>query len=288
MTTGRGVALVGAMLAGVLLAGCAPAEETVALPEGVTVELIQLRSDVAARTAQVKVHNGTDSDLVVNRVVVNDERFDGPGERDKVTVITAGRTVDLRFSLPPVSCSREDGTPVPTDVEATAMLYYEVGGDPAVSSAALPDPLGFVPRLHDRECLRERVADVVGLEWVGFEPSPPGIPATLSLALTPTGADATATIQGIRTTNLLAFTLQDADTLALGQTVSGMDAASALDVPLVPWRCDPHAVQEDKRGTVFTLDVEVAGSTGPIDVPAPETMRADILTWVAQWCGFAE
>ena len=35
-----------------------------------------------------------------------------------------------------------------------------------------------------------------------------------------------------------------------------------VDLPLVPLRCDPHAVQEDKRGTVFTLDVEVDGRTG--------------------------
>ena len=57
-------------------------------------------------------------------------------------------------------------------------------------------------------------------------------------------------------------------------------------VPIVPLRCDPHAVMEDKRGTVFDVRVEVDGASGVIEVAAPEAMRGEILRWVADWCGF--
>ena len=280
MVAGRArlaIVLVGALL----VSGCAPTDSTESLPVGVTVELMQLRSDVAGRTAQVRVHNDSDTDLQVTSVVVDDPRFDGPAVRDKDSLITAGRTVDLRFELPAVDCDPRGATP-------TATIDYTIDGTTHSAQADLVDTLGFVPRLHDRECLRERVADVVALEWTGFEPSPSGAPATLTLGLTPTGVEGAASFDGIRTTNLLKFTVDGDDDLQLDTRVTGTDDPSTIAMPLVPWRCDPHAVQEDKRGTVFTVDVSVDGRSGPIEVAASQDLRGDILTWVAQWCGFAE
>lgn len=59
-----------------------------------------------------------------------------------------------------------------------------------------------------------------------------------------------------------------------------------VEVPLVPLRCDPHAVMEDKRGTVFNLGVQVDGAVGVVEVAASERLRGDILRWVSDWCGF--
>lgn len=280
MVAGR--AALGVVLLGVLLvSGCAPTGSTESLPAGVTVELVQLRSDVAGRTAQVRVHNDSGSDLQVTSVVVDDPRFEGSAVRDKDSLITAGRSVDLRFDLPAVECDPADGTTAVT-------IDYITDGITHSAQADLADTLGFVPRLHDRECLRERVTDVVALEWTSFEPSPSGAPATLTLGLSPAGATATASLVSIHTTNLLKFTIDGADDRQLDAAIEGTDDPSSIEVPLVPWRCDPHAVQEDKRGTVFTVDVSVDGKSGPIEVAASPEMRADILTWVAQWCGFAE
>ena len=63
---------------------------------------------------------------------------------------------------------------------------------------------------------------------------------------------------------------------------------TTVHLPLVPLRCDPHAVQEDKRGTVFNVEVELDGEPGLVQVAATEDMRGRILTWVADWCGFGE
>ena len=59
-----------------------------------------------------------------------------------------------------------------------------------------------------------------------------------------------------------------------------------LELPLVPFRCDPHAVQEDKRGTIFTLDVATGGQTGVVNLAAPEEMKGDTARLGGRWCGF--
>ncbi len=89
----------------------------------------------------------------------------------------------------------------------------------------------------------------------------------------------------MQTTNLLQFTDQPT-AFPLALSVSGADAASEVSLPLLPLRCDPHAVMEDKRGTVFDVGVEIDGAAGVVEIAASEAMRGEILRWVADWCGF--
>ncbi len=150
---------------------------------------------------------------------------------------------------------------------------------------AVSDPLGFTTLIHEKECLRHDLAQVVALEWTSFTKSAPPLPAELRLSVTPAGGSGTAELVQVQTTNLLKFAeLQAHFTLAL--PVSGSDAASEVSVPILPLRCDAHAVMEDKRGTVFNVAVEVDGATGVVEIAAPEVMRGEILRWVADWCGF--
>jgi len=289
----RGAALA---LAALLLAGCgagpsggepaAPAEPTEApLPEGVTVEFMQLRSDVAKRAAQVRVVNGSDETLEITRLAFEDDWFDGPAVRDRPAEIAAGRTLDLTIQLPPSACEGE--------VEAAGrtsrvVLDYSSGDSPATSTTDLPDPLDVIPALHARECLLSDLEASTGLAFTAFEPSEAGRAATLTLTLTPTGR-AASEILGIRSTNLLALGQIGAtvDLYPLGVVVAE-DATDPIDLelPLVPFRCDAHAVQEDKRGTIFTLDVATGGQTGVVNLAAPEDIKGDLLAWVADWCGF--
>ncbi|WP_243075356.1 hypothetical protein [Microbacterium sp. SS28] len=249
------------------------------LPDGVSVQFVQLRSDVASRQGQVRVHNGADEAIQVGDVVMKDDGFPAGSRRvneGRTSTIAPGRTVDIRVQLAPADCDASQGdTRVWLDVHSVA------GG----AAASLPDPLDVLGPLHDRECRAEQVADAVALSFSSFIPSPPGEPAALTLTLEPTG-DAAARIDSIHSTNLLTWA-GDATIHPLEIAVAAGDATPVeLTLPLVPLRCDPHAVQEDKRGTVFTLDVEVGGEPGTIELPASEEMRGAILTWVAGWCGF--
>lgn len=272
-----------------MLAGCTPTpapSATPSPPAGVTVELHQLRSDVGPRQAQVRVVNASDAAVTVGAVRVEDPRFESAATRvieGRVSTIPAGGAADIRVQLPPVECS------VPDDAEAEAVLEIVAGDGSAEMTASAPDPLGFVAALHARECLLERVTDAASLSFTGFTPSPPGEPAALELTVTPTG-DAAATLVGIERTNLLGFAglPPEADLYPLQREIAATDAEPAVVVlPLTPTRCDPHAVQEDKRGTIFGVRVVVDGEAGEVELFVGEDMRGRILSWVASRCGFA-
>lgn len=262
--------------------GCATGEaDAEELPAGVAVEFMQLRSDVADRTAQVRVTNGSGEDLRITRLEFVDDRFDGTAGRERGSTIADGRTVDLRIDLPGSAC--ED---VPAEPSSRVRIEYETDTGTRVSTADLADPLGAIDRLHARECLRHDLEAAASLAFTSFEPSASGFPAVLELTITPTG-EAAAEVRAIRTTNLLTFDTPEApeDPSPLGVTVGVASTEPiALALPLVPLRCDPHAVAEDKRGTVFSIDVSLNGEVGVIE-PVPEDIRGAILTWVGVWCG---
>ena len=274
--------LVALLMVGLALTACAPSDlRSSALPPGVSVELIQLRSDVVDRAAELRLKNSGDDDLVVTRVSLTDARFETSIVRDKRSPVSAGRTLDMRVDLPPVAC-RADGAAGSSTLE----LEYEVDGRTALAEASVPDPLGFIPLLHQKECLRERLGEVAELSWAAFEPSDAGAPASLTLEITPSGGAGPARIETVETTPLLMFDVSGTAPFAVGVEVDGSGGSQRVRVPLVPLRCDRHAVMEDKRGTIFDVTVALDGTLGVVEVAAPAEIKGEILAWVANWCGF--
>ncbi|MFE7845741.1 hypothetical protein ACFUTX_11195 [Microbacterium sp. NPDC057407] len=297
---GAAVTAAAALLVGITagaLTACAPqgpgsaqpSPSATDLPEGVSAELQQGRSDVAARQAQVVIANATDETLVVGDLEVADPRFDGAIVRvnDRDSRIGPGRSVGVRVQLPAVAC----GDDVPSDdaAESVLTLAYVLGEVSGVATATVDDPLDFVGPLHERDCRAAAVADAANVTLSDFDPSPPGEPATLTMSVAPTGRGA-VTITGIQTTNLLTFgtvSQTTVETWPLDEAVRPGDTGRVdIALPLLPLRCDPHAVQEDKRGTIFDVEVELDGEPGEFELAASEDLRGQILTWVADWCGF--
>ncbi len=276
-----------ALGAAAALSACAQPPEDVApppLPEGVTVALVQWRSDVAARQAQVEVHNGTAEPIEIGDVAVTDPRLADVATRviDKVSMVPAGGTVDIRIQLPEVSCAVFEGA-------STVQLTFLERGFDDRREAPLPDKLGFLAPLHERECRAQALAAVAAVTLTSFEPSPPGAAADLVMEIVPTG-DAAARIAAVQSTNLLTFGDLAPRRFPIDVAITAENTApTTVHLPLVPQRCDPHVVQEDKRGTVFNIEVELDdGEPGLVQVAASEAMRARILNWVADWCGFGE
>ena len=273
--------------AALVLAGCTASSadpSATALPTGVTVELQQLRADVAPRQMQVHVTNESDEPLTVGAVRVEDDRFDGPAVRviaDRESVVRPGGSVDIRVQLPAVDCTAGDAG------ESRVVLEILSASAATEVAASARDRLGFLAPLHERECLYERVTDAATLAFTGFTPSAPGEPATLQLTVSPTGTGE-AVVTGIEGTNLLDFgSAGTAQVYPLDLAVRPGDTAPVVrEIPLVPFRCDPHAVQEDKRGTIFEVRVELEGEPGEFQLFVGEELRGRILTWVADWCGF--
>lgn len=146
------------------------------------------------------------------------------------------------------------------------------------------DPLGFLAPLHARECLAADVADAAVLTFTGFAPAPAGEAATLRLAVEPAGGD--AVIAAVQPTVLLDFATEGGPAFLLDLAITVDTAATVVELPIVPARCDPHVVQEDKRGTIFDVDVAVGTESGTIELFVGEDLRGSILSWVAEWCGF--
>lgn len=113
--------------------------------------------------------------------------------------------------------------------------------------------------------------------------------AFVPVSIDPTGANASFTIDALEDTVLL--TLSDGnggadESLPLGRTVSGLEPPSSFEIPIVPGRCDPHAIAEDKQGTIFILQLTAPdGSTGRMRVAATPTARASIYEFFAAACG---
>lgn len=255
-----------------------------ALPAGVQVELRQSRADVAARQAMLSVTNGSERVVEVGSVSIDDPRFEAPAERvvARTSRVPAGATVDIRLQLADVRCD------VPDTAQVTAALEVSAdGGAAATVTVPVVDRVPFLSEFHERECLQQQALRSAAIELDGFEPSPSGTPAALRLTVTPAPGIGALRITGIRETNLLTFegVVDGVHRLDLDQTGADRETQS-VDLPLLPLRCDPHAVQEDKRGTVFRLFVEVDGAPGSFDLAATPTLRGEILDWIAAWCAF--
>lgn len=281
--------LVGAVMLGAAvilgLAACASAAPSEDLPEGVSVRLVQQRSDVALHQAQVEITNGTDSTLSVEALSVTDPRFESDADRvlQRTSVIAPGSTVGIRIQLPGPACD------VPDEGSSTVEFSWRLDDREGVARADLPDALDFLPAMHARECVADALGEAAAVSFTSFEAGAGGGVGILTLEVLPTGAGG-AIIDAIRPTNLLGFgaagTGPDAELPLQIQLAAGDTAPRDVEIALEPFRCDAHAVQEDKRGTIFTVDVTVAGEAGQIELAASADMRAEILNAVADYCGF--
>lgn len=375
------------LVAAVALAGCAnpprPQPSATALPGGIQAELVQLRSDVADRQAEVRIHNTDDEPLTIGTVRVDDPRFLGHAVRAvrRQTIIAPGDTVDIRVQLPPMNCSADPGSlptpsPGPSSAESSpqseltpaatptpesstgfatpgatprpsgsatptapeqsgglpaatttrATVNYQFGASIAIAVAQLSEPIPFLADMYERECLDERLSKVAAVTLGAFTPSAPGQPADLAVVVAPVSAEVAAaeqepatgaspsatptasadaaapatgvtaapttptvaTIAGFHQTNLLSFVAADGSRPAVYGVAASFVAGQApqvLHLPLVPGRCDAHVIMEDKRGTVFDVDVQVGAQKGQIQLAATPEQRGQILSWVSSWCG---
>jgi hypothetical protein len=269
-----------------LLTACATPQPTrnAELPEGVSVSVYQSRTDLAVRQLQVTVHNESAVDLEIDGLVFDSDQFVGSAVWAKrSTTIAAGRAVDLPVALPEARCG--DDAP-----EATASIDFALP-DGARGSARLPaaDPSERMPRLAVEDCLGHATLSATTpprVEQLGG-----ALVARLDLLVEPLagdGQDGALLIQEARGTVLLALADPVDGSAAVSQpvalTVDGRSQTSAVTLTLVPARCDPHAVAEDKRGTVFPLRVTVEGTSGTVYVAADSEVKAALYDFVRAAC----
>jgi hypothetical protein len=150
---------------------------------------------------------------------------------------------------------------------------------------AADDPHGVLARIHADGCFAARVASDASLSLDdALAPGPePGVAILTVRAGAPPGPPPAASPI---LTSVSGTTLLDEDH---GQPwPRGVVLSPGTEVRLAvrPARCDPHAVAEDKVGTVLPLTLAASGQTGVVKLAAPPGLRAAIYAFVAAACGW--
>lgn len=259
--------------------------QEVALPEGLVAYLDQSRLDRVGRSVFVRlVHDSTVSGagemITVTRAEVSSPRFAGvtwTGEK------SFANEADLDLQLPVGSCG--------TGSDAEVTLTYRVDDGPVVvSQTTATDRYGAIALFLDRDCSEQTLAEAAVLSVgqqrvVGVGRSSAYV---LPVTLTPTGARDDVAFTGFQDTVLFQvlpgtpiFPETDPVPLADGGPVE-------LRLRLVPSRCDPHALAEDKVGTLIGVHVSApeVPETASSYLPLTDEARADLRGFFTTYCGF--
>ena len=275
------VALAAALAA---LSGCAPTASTEA-PEGVRISVYQPRPDVPKNRMAIQVHNDGDVPVTVTSAELHTSFFTddvvwGPG---RTATVAPGYAVDLRVDLPTdADCS--DVAPL-----LTATFGWTIGDLSGIATVEPDDPFHLLDLLHDAACLIVDVDAVATLTAVSLDaPAAQPAPAELVISVEPTGADGTVTLDSIHSTTLLNPAGPDGIGVAEVELGIAIDKSGPPEVriPIVPNRCDAHALAEDKIGTRMPLYVTAPdGSSGRFVLAATDELRMQMYAFYSSYCG---
>jgi hypothetical protein len=270
-----------ALLVAVSLAGCAIEASA---PEGVSVSVYQPRPDVAAGRIAIQVHNGGGDPLTVTGARLESTYFTDDlvwtGEREPV--VGVGRSLDLRVPLAESDCAD------PVEATHAVVLDYRVGDRVGTVELVPDDPFELLPRLRDAACLEARVGEIVELTATSVTANNTlGSPGEVVVSVRPTGEPGTVTVDAAFSTTLLAPAL---DGIGVGELplgiVLGADGPTEFRMPIVPNRCDAHALAEDKVGTRLPLEVTTStGAQGRLVLAANDELRGQMYAFYAGYCG---
>ncbi|HEU4808999.1 MAG TPA: hypothetical protein VFT01_12120 [Homoserinimonas sp.] len=267
------------------LVGCAP-DESDSLPAGVEVSVRQNRPDTEDRRLQIRITNGSDAPLTVTAVEFSSPRFADPAPYQKApSTVRAGGVLDLPVSLPPPVCEASDGT-------AEVHLDFELDSGRSGSVSVVPDdPLDQLDGISERDCLdhaMEAVAVITEPNEIRVEPVDGRLVAFVDLLVTPSGGPGSFTIRSVDDTVLFGLFDPASDipvvSLPIGLTVHGDDEPGTLTIPLVPSRCDAHAVAEDKRGTLLPLRVDVRDASGIRYFALSDERKGELYSYLNRAC----
>jgi hypothetical protein len=249
--------------AAVGLVGCAP-DAAGGLPPGIDVSVHQNRPDTEDRRLQVRISNGSAEPLTVTELIFSSPHFAEPMPYLKApSTIRAGGTLDLPIDLADPVCDQDDGEP-------RVRLEFEHGEGHTGQGSVIPDDrLDQLDGITERDCLDDSmsaVAEIREPDEIRIDTVDGRLVAFVDLEVVPTGGTGSFTIESVDDTVLFGLfdpaSATPLDSLPLEITVASGDAPSRLTIPLVPARCDAHAVAEDKRGTLLPLRVQVGEVNG--------------------------
>lgn len=282
-------------------AGLASPSATATVPP-VSAEINQLRDNYSKQIIAIQLTNNTAGPLTVLAAELGSGLFAAaiPWQPTAGGIeLPPGQAKILPAQLPPPHCEAAGSR---TPETATATLRLAVAPGPAsvttVPGTTLPattvpatDPYGVLSRNNTEMCLAQAAAAVTGIRLAPeLAVSADAQTAVVRLIITPRstpgvvnpGSAGTLTIDRIDGTTLL-----EEDTSApwpRSVTIRAGGPGLELKLGIRPARCDPHAVAEDKVGTLLPLRVHAGEREGVLKVDAGPLLRGLIYEFVTTAC----
>jgi hypothetical protein len=254
----------------------------------ITAEVNQFRDNYGTQVVSIQLTNTSDAALTVTVARLGSALFAdviswqaSPGGIE----IPPGQTKSLPAHLPaPVCAPAGRAEPAPSVAIRTA----PAPGTTQEETVPAADPFGVLTRNNAEMCLAQAAGAVAGFRLdPGLELSADGLTAVVRLLITPRDPGnapdgASMTLAGIEGTPLLAEDAAVPWPRAVPVRAGGDTREFRLGIR--PARCDPHAVAEDKVGTLLPLRVTVAGRNGVLKVDAGPLLRGRIYDFVTAAC----
>ncbi|BCW60963.1 hypothetical protein [Arthrobacter sp. StoSoilB20] len=253
----------------------------------ITVEVNQSRDQYGKQAILLQLTNTTDLPLTVTRAQLRSTLFNGDISWEPSAgslELPPHQPKSLPAVLPAATCEASEST----SAELRAQVTYSAPDKASVEEdTSASDPFGVLSRNAGELCLASEAAAVAGIVLdPELEVAADGRTAVVRLVITPT-APSTAgkgaeriTIESIDETTLLAQSPEAP--WPVNVTVGG--APQEIPLTIRPARCDPHAVAEDKVGTLLPLRVTVGDRKGVLKIPASNDLRGRIYDFVTAAC----
>ncbi|KUM36627.1 hypothetical protein AR689_16455 [Arthrobacter sp. EpRS71] len=253
-------------------------------PGPITVEVNQSRDQYGKQTIQIQLTNTTDSPLTVTGARLQSRLFEGGISWDSSEgglELPPRQPKSLPAALPAATCEASKDA----STELTAKINYsapDTGSLEETTSAS--DPFGVLPRNAGELCIAAEAATIATMVLdPQLEVAADGRTAVVRLVITPATPESDMpgfTIESFEETTLLA------QSPAAPWPVNVTVGAAQQEVPLTirPARCDPHAVAEDKVGTLLPLRVAIGDRKGLLKIPASNDLRGRIYHFVTAAC----
>ncbi len=264
------------------------------IPTGpVTAEISQFRDNYSKQIIEIQLTNTTGHALTVLGAELTSPLFAAPiiwSARTGGIELPPGQPKSLPAPLPAPDCGSPAGPGATSgaagDARVSLRLATPEGAVPVPAMAPATDPFGVLARNNSELCLAREASAVATIALdPELEVAADGQTAVVRLLLQPRAAAGAGelVIDRIEETTLLAEASQAPWPRSV--TVRAGGAPAQVRLGIRPSRCDPHAVAEDKVGTLLPLQVRVAGREGIVKIDAGSQLRARIYDFVTKACG---
>ncbi|NYI78581.1 hypothetical protein [Nocardioides panzhihuensis] len=278
----RNSVLAAGLLIGSTLAACGTTEpRETAWPDGLTAYVDQTRLQRNTGDAYVRLINDTGTPIEVSRLEVGSDRFRARWAGSE----PVDPEMDFDFDMPSGKCG-EGGA-------AELTITWRSAGDDAgewrTSTGEAEDRYANVDRLLDRDCAERTLTEAAEIT-VG-EPRTEGAGKqsvfVLPVTFAPTGALPDVTFDGWEGTVL--FQLDPGTpTWPRSTPVPMTGEPTTLELRVLPARCDPHALADDKVGSLFRI--HVGGPDVPDDasyfLPLTKAQKTALYDFLPLHCGW--